>query len=222
MIRKSGIIISISGLDGVGKSTLLSHLSAKMDSVGIPAKTIQVHLGFTPRMKRLRSRFFPERSKHSSQKPERSAKKSFKAILKSEIYKYLSVLDQILTFIQIQFYKSSGKRLLVDRYYWDNWIIYLDKYGKPNFLMILLWKIITFVAGNPTLSFMLRLSPEETFQRMSAREPGRQDQTIETLRYREEMYQSLDIQNLIVIDATKSREEVFAEVWSTIEKIYSR
>ena len=112
-----------------------------------------------------------------------------------------------------------GRRLLVDRYYWDNWIIYLDKYEKPNILIILLWKIIKLVAGNPTLSFMLTLPPEESFQRIYSRKPERQDQSIETLRHRQELYQSLDIQNLIVIDATKSRAEIFAEVWSIIEKI---
>lgn len=218
MISKPGVVISISGLDGAGKSTLINLLSAKMDSSGIPARTVQVHLGFTPRIKRLRSKFFPTRTIPSSHKTKQAANKSFKSILKSEIYKYLSIFDQILIFMQIRIDQVRGKRLLVDRYYWDNWIIYLDKFGQPNLFILLLWKIIKFVAGTPALSFMLALPPEESFQRIYARNPERQDQSVETLRLRADYYRSLDLQNLIVIDATKSRDEIFAEVWSTIEK----
>lgn len=217
MIHKSGVVISISGLDGAGKSTLINLLQEKMDSLSKPAKEIKARLGFTPRMEMLRSKFFPNRSIPSSGKSERSENQPFKAILKSEIYQIISILDLILTFIQIRIDKMRGKRLLVDRYYWDNWIIYLEKFGKPNIFILLLWKIIKFVAGNPTFSFMLTLPPEETYQRINARNLVEQHQSIETLRHRAKLYQSLDIKNLIMVDATKSREEIFAEVWSYIK-----
>jgi len=217
VIHKSGVVISISGLDGAGKSTLINLLQEKMDSLSKPAKEIKARLGFTPRMEMLRSKFFPNRSIPSSGKSERSENQPFKAILKSEIYQIISILDLILTFIQIRIDKMRGKRLLVDRYYWDNWIIYLEKFGKPNIFILLLWKIIKFVAGNPTFSFMLTLPPEETYQRINARNLVEQHQSIETLRHRAKLYQSLDIKNLIMVDATKSREEIFAEVWSYIK-----
>ena len=219
MRLKSGFIISVSGLDGVGKSTLINQLAEKMETLSIPATTFQLHLGFTPRMKRLRSKFFRERKSNSSHDAQTPVRKPIKSILSSEIYKYLSILDQILTFIQIQYLKKRGERLIVDRYYWDNWIIYIDKFGKPNFFMDPLWKIIKFVAGDPTLAFMLTLPPEETYQRIYARKPGKQEQTLETLRHREKLYRALNIKNIIHIDAAKTREEILSEVWSYIEKI---
>jgi thymidylate kinase len=216
--------ISISGLDGSGKSTLIRELTRKFESQGKPVRVIAVRLGFTPLVHGLR-RLVSGRDGNQTASGQRSVAAvapSRRKGLILEIYRLVSLLDLLLLAVWIACLRIAGVNLLMDRCFWDSANIYQDKYGKPEGLSLGLMQLSSMIAGKLDAAFFLYVPPEESHRRVLSRNQGVEQEPLELLQRRARLYQENRVPELIEVDALQSPEAVLAEVWGKIEEILDK
>jgi len=213
-----GWIISVSGSDGAGKSTLINNLIARLASSGKPVKFYRVRLGFTPVMEWLKKTAGMNEANASPADTSSDAalpkEQSFLKRAVSHVYRLGSLLDLIGLLAWVALLRAAGKRVVTERYLWDNQIIYREKYGEPGWLARALWAIIRLAAARPDAAFMLEIPPGESYRRVLARTDGVAEESLEVLAYRARLYAELAQPRLIIIDAMQPAEKVFEQVWT--------
>lgn len=215
-----GWLISVSGIDGSGKTTLINKFKKELDHSGKSVKLAQLRLGFTPIMQWIKKILRVNESylsTHGSSSSENSSKKKTgrkKIILLG--YRYLSLLDLIFYLSQISIQCSFGKRIIIDRYLWDNQIIYENKYGQPGRLARFLLSIARIIAREPDVAFLLNIPPDESYRRVLERNDGIEEEGFKILERRARMYDSLEESGLVMIDAMNPPERVFSLVYQEI------
>lgn len=214
-----GWLIAISGLDGAGKSTLIESLTERIEASGQRVKFVRIRLGYTPLLERLKLSTGVIDSNPSAPASSPKRKKSLLKKLVINTYRLWSILDLIWLFVWIHLLKAAGKQVITDRYYWDNRIIYAEKYGQPGALAAALWAIAKLAAGKPDAAFMLLIPGEESYRRVLSRNDGAAEEDPQVLERRARLYAELDQPDLVVIDALQPPEQVFQLVWSQLGNV---
>lgn len=215
-----GWLISISGIDGSGKTTLVHNLKKRFEQYGISVRLFGVRLGFTRFVEWIKNTFGGEKfivpsTDYSA--PDAPLERNIKEKIIWQGYCLVSLVELIILLSWISILRSFGRRIITDRYYWDNLIIYQNKFGQPKGLMKVLWLIAQAISRMPDVAFFLSIRPEDSYNRILVRNRGEEEQSLEVLKRRSQMFDDLDHLGLIIIDALKSPEKLVDIVCQELE-----
>ncbi|MFK5891817.1 MAG: hypothetical protein QM504_01190 [Pseudomonadota bacterium] len=166
-----GIIISIMGIDGCGKSTLSTPLKNSIIDKGKPAiltwATLKPVL-LKPVIKITKFLFVRKHNKFDDYDKHIKAKKAGVNKLKftHKIYFIIMLIDylpQVLFKVVIP--KLTGKYVICDRYYYDLIIDYAITISLPADKILPYIKFVEYFVPTPDLQYYLYVTPETSFSR---------------------------------------------------------
>ena len=215
------LIISFMGIDGSGKTTNAKWLVNWLREHGFKA----TYIWNRPysRLAQIMSTFlmfiFPKKKKHMDSTSDSEVKEIFlKSGILTAIYKNVILLDFILS-LYLRFFPSFilRKNAVFDRYIYD---VVLDlsislKYSAAQIRELV--KTVSRAVPKPQLAFFLDVPESVAIAR-------KQDiHSLDSLRIRRELYKIISSEcNMIVIDGSKSLEEIQKEISSVINNFLGR
>lgn len=200
-----GLSIAILAPDGGGKTTIIEGVSSLVSGSfhGIDKRYIRPRL-----FKNLGSYKVFNPSEESSSNPnphDKPLNNPIKSIIRFLFYN----LDyQIGTILDINIKKVKKKLIIFDRYYFDYYVdLKRFQYNMPEWLP----RVFSWSIPNPNIIFVLDAPAEVLYKR-------KQELPIEELRRQRNAYYNLknNVKNVVVIDATKTIEEVVEEITTII------
>lgn len=220
-----GYVISISGLDGAGKSTQERLLIQKLSTFEKPIRYVKVRIGFTKGIRLLRGSQEKRRERKQERRKSGVPKSATRKKRGSWVYKlYLefALLDLVWALLRIRWMRWRGDVVVCDRYLWDNYVQIKEKRPYLNLESMVLWKAARRLALKPDFPALLWLSPEEAYDRIIARANGTESQSLDELAKRNALYESVKEQaGWIFLPATKSIEELEADIWQRVQQVIS-
>lgn len=206
-------MISFSGIDCSGKSTQIDLLCKELEKAGKKYAVVWSRGGYTPGiqfLKKLINRGNKEMTKEERLAYSAEVNKSSK---KRKLLFTLSLMDLWFYYSIALRFKNIGKTVICDRYIWDTYIDFKMKYPEYNFEKGFWWRLTLKTMLKPKPAFVLFIPAEESMRRSDLKE----EPFPEPIEVRDERIQRYvkEMENnrwSCVIDATKSIEEVFADI----------
>lgn len=169
------MLITFSGLDGAGKSTLIARLRSEFEGAGrsVQILTMYDHVGLYPAIRLLRDRAmggFGTDVRHASTDPDRlgaiAARRPWPmgfvlGVLRSRFVKRCVLLLDLIVLLGIRSWVEllRGRVLILDRYFYDSLADVVDgrRWGFARLVLIL--------APVPDLPVFIDVPPEVAFKR---------------------------------------------------------
>ena len=191
------MIIAIEGIDGSGKTTIANFLKAELEKLGYKVASLKEPTDSEWGMK-------VRESYNSRLKPE----EELELFLKDREY---DVKHNILPALR------DGKIVIMDRYYLST----IAYQGALGFDPVKLQEINEKIAPKPDLTFVLDVPPEKSISRVEKR--GDRPNDFERLEYLKKvrelfLWSKNAVENVVVINADRSIEEVKKEVLEIVKK----
>ena len=206
-------MISFSGIDCSGKSTQINLLCEQFKEQGKKVEVVWSRGGYTPGiqfLKKLMNRGRKEMSKEERLAYSAEVNKSSK---KRKLLFMVSLMDLWFYYSIALRFKSIGKTVICDRYIWDTYIDFKMKYPEYNFEKGFWWRLTLKTMLKPKPSFVLFIPAEESMRRSDLKEePFPEPIEVRNERIRRYVEELENNRWSCVIDATKSIEEVFADI----------
>jgi thymidylate kinase len=164
LFSNNGLVVSFTGLDGVGKTTTKDKLIEDSEKYFIKAKTREFY--WRPFLLP-RPGYFVNNSVEPSEEYEKSGRRVYNESIKNTFLSYVKYFYYVLDFFlgRVKYLKSAktGGLVIFDRYHFDN-IIYPERFGfrvdKP--LMCLIDK---YIIPQPDILFYLTANTDELYDR---------------------------------------------------------
>lgn len=215
--RKS-FLISFSGIDGSGKTTLSKSLVEMLNKNGIKCRYVYGRLQpllSKPFMWLGRIVFLRKTSKNYVEYSRRKRETMKKFALLSLVYKYILLLDYSLQLLfKIRIPKLLGKSIVCDRYVYDTVIndISADHGLSIHEMKKVIDKLFYF-AIRPDIAFLIDLPEEIAYQRKS------DTPSLEYLRERRKLYLEIAREfRIVVLEGTKELDELLKEIVGKTKK----
>jgi dTMP kinase len=208
-MNKETLLISIEGIDGSGKSTLIKKLSEVIPNSLATQSPRGTELG----------------QKVWDLVTENLISRKLITDVWTEFFLFTANHNEhALTVIKPNL--ATGKTVLIDRYI-DSTLVYQGIRGKlPIAKLVKIWQN-TIDIPYPDLTFVLDIEPTKTAERVNKRqqetgeEPNNWDNSKldfhQTIRNGYLKMQSYFPERIYIINADRNQEEVFKEVWEIIE-----
>jgi dTMP kinase len=161
------MIISISGLDGAGKSTQIEKLAHRLKVDGVKTRYIWARGGYTPGFEKLkRALRFLFNKKLPPPGNSNFRDKGLRSPIITKIWLSIAIFDLILLwglYIRIcSFFKII---VICDRYIGDTLLDFRKNFPKSRFEKSILWRILKFVTPSPDYSFLFWIPVDISLQR---------------------------------------------------------
>lgn len=192
-VNQRGKMISIVGIDGSGKSTLVDGLARSeiLKAFGVKSMYFGNNLFLIPGLTSLKymTRNIP--------------------IIKN-IVRILVEVDRKLKILLAKYYLSRGNCVIADRYYWDEEIVYDSRHEKNSLMNRLKRRKMDF-SIYPDITIFLQISGSDAFLR-------KQDYSKEITNWNAERYSSYffknqkSISNLYILDANIERSTLLKQI----------
>jgi thymidylate kinase len=164
------MLITVSGLDGAGKSTLIRWLRDTLEREGrrVTVLHLMTHVGLYAYAQYMRNRLFGVREKpwELDEQTREIRHKSLThriraAILWSKVLREIMYPIDLVLFLAYRFYIETvcGRVLIMDRYFYDRLV---DMANDRN------WPVLRFLHGltpTPDIAFLLDVPPEQAYAR---------------------------------------------------------
>jgi len=213
MIGKKNFLISISGIDGAGKTTLAKEVVKSLREKGIKCKYVY------GRLKPLLSKPFILIGKKTLLGKKSSSDYETYILIKedkipkhpflSKIYQGILLIDYILqAFFKIKIPVLLGRSIICDRYIYDTVIndISMDVYFSSENITKIINKLLIFLP-RPDAAFLIDISEEIAYQRKN------DIPSMEYLKRRKKEYlNTAKKYNMIVLNGIKTIEELKKEI----------
>lgn len=207
-VSSPGLLISLSGIDGSGKTTLASRLIEVLDEdYGLSSRYVWCKFGKHPLSHHQLSKYFCFNHGITGD----SSGLDRQALFGKRIYGLLLLQIHLgYIFLVVRNSLRRGENLICDRYIFDSIVDLRQEFDfHHNFINRI--KYINWIP-QPNYKFLLDLPESHAFYRKT------DTKSIEFLRERREIYLSLANEfGLKVIDATKPVEELLNSITDTFE-----
>lgn len=205
-------MISFSGIDCSGKSTQIVLLCDYLKKSGKKYKVVWSRGGYTPGINLIK-KILRHGKNMSKEEIIDYSRKTNSNHFKRKVLFIAGLIDLWVYYSVVIRVYGVFNLVICDRYIWDTYIDYKLRYPDYKFENSFLWKIIIRTMEKPEPSFCLIIPAEESMRRSSLKDepfPESLEQRMDRIRH----YQKEIMNNKwdVVIDATQSVEEVFAEI----------
>lgn len=221
MVLMMSQFISVSGIDGAGKSTQVSNLARYLEQIGETPITMWSRGGYTggfSALKTLARRFKPGLIPPPGKSPQREVMLHRSWVRR--IWLTLALVDLMCIYAsQIRWWQLRGYTVICDRYLWDTLIDFRLSFPGENVEAWWLWRLLVWVSPQPDAAFLLTIPVEESLHR--SKEKGDAfSEPEEKIRQRYVQYEQLKQKGYwpVIIDATQPTAEVWAEIQEAVLK----
>lgn len=208
---RPGLLFSLSGIDGSGKTTLAYQLIERLDTrYGLPCRYIWCKFGEHPLSRYRLSRYlkFDHKISDDTFGLDRST-----SIVRTAYGVLLLQFHLAYIILVLRNLLNRGENLICDRYIFDS-VVDLQQEFDFSLHFVNKVKYIQWIP-QPNYKFLLDLPESHAFYRKS------DTASIEFLRERREIYLSLANEyGLKIIDATKPVEEILGTITDTIGPLH--
>jgi energy-coupling factor transporter ATP-binding protein EcfA2 len=169
--RRGGrMLITVSGLDGAGKSTLIRWLRGTLERDGhrVTVLHLNTHVGLYAYARYVRDRLVGVREKPwetdaraTETRPPRLIQRVRTALVWSKVVRELVYVIDLVLFLGYRFYVETLRRqvLIMDRYFYDSLV---DVANGKNWHVLRLLERLT---PTPDIAFLLDVAPEQAYAR---------------------------------------------------------
>jgi len=204
------LIITFTGIDGSGKSTISKALVEKMKTKNIDAIYLWWFEAENSLFRRILRNF-------SGPKKEKNAVKTKKlpesSVIKT-LYQCMVLLDyQRQTIFKVWLPSHLGKTIVCDRYIYDIVVSYAMEFGYSKEKAKEMLSFLKSISPAPDIEFYVDIPPQIALSRKN---------DIVSLEHHTELrrwYLDLVAENMIMLDGTKSLHELNTLVWEHIERL---
>lgn len=212
------MIISISGIDGAGKTTQIQALLNHFEKNNRNAIRLWSRGGYTPLYNWLKAviRFFFKRKLPVPGKTEQR-EKILQSRSGSTIWLTIAIVDLIIYYgVYMRLLELLFRKVIIaDRYLIDTYIDFRLNFKNVKFYKWALWKILLFIAPKPKRSFLLTIPLiEAEFRATQKNEPY--PDSVETRERRFRYYQKIHT-SWLKIDCMKKIDDVTIELVNFID-----
>lgn len=213
------MLIAFSGLDGAGKSTQIELLLKDFRARGAAPVFLWARGGYTPLfnwVKTLIRKMTGGKALPPSGRSQ-ARNRSFSKPWVRYLWLQMALFDLVLTYgIRVRWWLATGKTVVCDRYIWDTLIDFRLNFPNNPIEKYWLWRLLKKVAPIPSVSFLMIIPVSESLRRSELKAEPFPD-SADVLSKRREMYLSMTgSAKWILLDGTKTIEEVHAQVWSSL------
>lgn len=207
------MIISISGIDGAGKSTQISKLLGYCEEKKLSYCRKWSKARGTPGILLLKQIVRRDKGMADTEKLE-YRDKVYRSGWKRTLLLYASLID-LCWYWGIYFRVLSKKYdvLILDRYIWDTYVEVSSEFHIENLSSRMIWKLVRLVAVKPQKSILLQITAEESLHRDLLKGEITTDE-LSVKKEKLRLYESLRVQNAwdTEIDAMQCVDGTFRQI----------
>ena len=210
------MLISVSGIDGSGKSTQLELVKQHYEDKGKTIVYLWTRGGSTPGINAIKN--FIRKLGGKKLPPPGNSKKRDRMLGRGwiqRVWLFLAILDLLRIYsISVRWWILRGKVVICDRYLWDTQIDFEIMFPHIKIEDWLLWKILVRLTPVPDKPVLLMIPSKMSAERCAQKYDPFPD-TPERRRQRYELYKTASISDRWkVVDATRSVTAVFGDIIS--------
>ena len=209
-----GRLISISGLDGAGKTTQIDLMTQYLHDQNISVKYIWSRGGYTPGfllLKNILRKLAGKKMPRAGRNSEREKKLQNPKIAK--LWLTIAIIDMLFLYaVYFRILMLFGRTIIADRYIWDTLIDFRLNFKNIDVEKMFLWKVLVFCIPKPDVALYLDIPLEVSVDRLSRKDEPFPDSK-ETLSNRLDNYKKLNKQaKWKYINAMQSIEKVHNDI----------
>ncbi|AKF25186.1 hypothetical protein YH65_07110 [Sulfurovum lithotrophicum] len=209
-----GKLITISGLDGAGKTTQIDLMTEYLNKKNISVKYIWSRGGYTPGfllLKDIIRKLAGKKVPSAGRTSEREKKLKNPKIAK--LWLTIAIIDLFFLYaVYFRLLMLFGRTIIADRYIWDTLIDFRLNFENINVEKMFLWKVLVFCAPVPDVPLYLDIPLDISVDRLSRKDEPFPDSK-ETLSNRLDNYKELNEQaKWKSIDAMQPIEKVHSDI----------